>query len=146
MKRLTTIFAVILAGLTVNAEVPTESFTRVMNPVYAKKYSESPIQVDAVFYKLGLPKFYRIPPFMKEGYCIFQCTRIDGKESELNTLNGEAYGEVFLIEESRKAEIEALTKGTRLTFTGKTKLYANPLAFGQEEVYFIVESIAPINK
>lgn len=146
MKRLATIFAIIMTGLTANAEVATESFTRVMNPVYAKKYSESPIQIDAVFYRHGLPKFYRIPPFMKEGYYIFQCTRVDGKESELNTLNGEAYGEVFLIEESRKAEIESLTKGSKLTITGKTKLYANPLAFGQEEVYFIVETVAPINK
>ncbi len=146
MKRLTTIFAILFAGLTANAEVATESFTRVMNPVYAKNYSESSIQVDALFYKLGLPKFYRIPPFMKEGYCIFQCTRIDGKESELNTLNGEPYGEVFLIEESRKAEIETFTKGERLKIIGKTKLYANPLAFGKEEVYFIVESVAPFDK
>ncbi len=144
MKRLTTIFAIILAGLTANAEVATESFTRVMNPVYAKNYSEKPVQIEAEFYKLGLPKFYRIPPFMKEGYCIFQCKRIDGKESELSTLNGEYYGEVFLIEESRKAEIEGLTAGTKLTFIGKTKSYANPLAFGKEEVYFIVESVAPI--
>ncbi len=146
MKRLTTIFAIIMAGLTASAEVATESFTRVMNPVYAKKYSESPIQIEAIFYKHGLPKFYRIPPFMKEGYYIFQCTRVNGKESELSTLNGEVYGEVFLIEESRKTEVETLTKGTKLTVTGKTKLYANPLAFGQEEVYFIVESIAPTDK
>lgn len=144
MRRLTTIFAIILATLIANAEVATESFTRVMNPVYAGKYTNNPVQIDAEFYKLGLPKFYRIPPFMKEGYCIFQCTRIGGKESELSTLNGEVYGEVFLIEESRKAEIEALAKGTKLTIIGKTKPYANPLAFGQEEVYFIVESISPI--
>lgn len=144
MKRLTTIFAILLVTLTANAEVATESFTRVMNPVYAGKYSDNPVQTDAEFYKLGLPKFYRIPPFMKEGYCIFQCTRIGGKESDLSTLNGEVYGEIFLIEESKKAEIEALTKGTKLTLIGKTKLYANPLAFGKEEVYFIVESIATI--
>lgn len=144
MRRLTTIFAIILATLIANAEVATESFTRVMNPVYASKYTNSPVQIDAEFYKLGLPKFYRIPPFMKEGYCIFQCTRIGGKESELSTLNGEVYGEVFLIEESRKAEVEALAKGTKLTLIGKTKPYANPLAFGKEEVYFIVESISPI--
>lgn len=144
MKRLTTIFALIIAALSANAEVATESFTRVMNPVYAKNYSENSVQVEAVFYKLGLPKFYRIPPFMKEGYCIFQCTRVDGKETELNTLNGEAYGEVFLIEESKKSEIEALSKGTKLSVIGKTKPYANPLAFGKEEVYFIVESISPI--
>lgn len=144
MKRLTTIFAIIIAALSANAEVATESFTRVMNPVYAKSYAEKPVQIDAEFYKLGLPKFYRIPPFMKEGYCIFQCKRIDGKESELSTLNGEYYGEVFLIEESRKAEIEALSVGTKLSVIGKTKSYANPLAFGKEEVYFIVESIAPI--
>lgn len=133
-----------MAGLTATAEVATETFTRVMNPVYAKNYAESPVQIDAEFYNHGLPKFYRIPPFMKQGYYIFQCTRIDGKESELSTLNGEKYGEVFLIEESRKAEVETLAKGTKLTLIGKTKSYANPLAFGQEEVYFIVESIAPI--
>lgn len=144
MKRLITIFAILLAGLTATAEVTTESFTRVMNPVYAKSYAENPVQIDAEFYKIGLPKFYRIPPFMKQGYCIFQCTRIDGKESEMSTLNGEVYGEVFLIEESRKSEIESLTKGTKLSIIGKTKSYANPLAFGQEEVYFLVEAISPI--
>ncbi|MBQ0157102.1 MAG: hypothetical protein KBT22_11095 [Bacteroidales bacterium] len=144
MKRLTTIFAILLAGLAAHAEVATESFTRVMNPVYAKNFAEKPVQIDAEFYQLGLPKFYRIPPFMKEGYCIFQCTRIGGKESELSTLNGEVYGEVFLIEESRKAEVESLAKGSKLTIIGKTKSYANPLAFGKEEVYFIVESISPI--
>ncbi len=144
MKRLITIFAILLAGMAANAEVATEAFTRVLNPVYAKNYSDNPVQIDAEFYKLGLPKFYRIPPFMKQGYCIFQCKRIGGDESELNTLNGEAYGEVFLIEESRKAEIEAFAAGTKLTIIGKTKPYANPLAFGKEEVYFIVESISPI--
>lgn len=144
MKRLTTILTIILATFSVNAEVATESFTRVLNPVYAKKYADNPVQIDAEFYKLGLPKFYRIPPFMKEGYCIFQCTRIDGKESEMSTLNGEAYGEVFLIDESRKAEVESLAKGTKIMLIGRTKPYANPLAFGKEEVYFIVESIAPI--
>ncbi|MCQ2189478.1 MAG: hypothetical protein MJZ00_06165 [Paludibacteraceae bacterium] len=144
MRRLTTILAILLAGLSAHAEVATESFTRVLNPVYAKNYSNVSVQIDAAFYKLGLPKFYRIPPFMKEGYCIFQCTRIGGKESDLSTLNGEPYGEVFLIEESKKAEIEKLTAGEKLTIIGKTKPYANPLAFGKEEVYFIVESITPI--
>lgn len=144
MKRLITIFTMILGGLTANADVSTESFTRVLNPAYAKNYADTQVQIDAEFYKIGLPKFYRIPPFMKEGYCIFQCTRVGGKEAELNTLNGESYGEVFLIEESRRSEIEALAKGTKLTIIGKTKPYANPLAFGKEEVYFIVESIAPI--
>ena len=108
MRRLTTILAILLAGLSAHAEVATESFTRVLNPVYAKNYANVSVQIDAAFYKLGLPKFYRIPPFMKEGYCIFQCTRIGGKESDLSTLNGEPYGEVFLIEESKKAEIEKL--------------------------------------